>query len=70
MKRISVSSSMLKSVGYESLSQMLEVEFSNGDVWQYVGVPQGVWNEMMESSSVGSYFHKNTKGNFTGTKVS
>lgn len=38
MKRIPVSSSNLASVGYDEISQALEIEFLHGGVYQYFGV--------------------------------
>ena len=47
MKRQNVDSSMATSVGYESETSTLEIEFKTGEVWQYYDVPENVFNEMM-----------------------
>lgn len=39
MNRNPVSSSNVKSVGYDSESSRLEVEFHHGGIYQYYGVP-------------------------------
>ncbi|MCL2659166.1 MAG: KTSC domain-containing protein [Acidobacteriaceae bacterium] len=57
MERIPVSSSNISSVGYDADSQTLEIEFSHGGVYQYSGVPQGVYEGMMSADSKGKYFH-------------
>lgn len=39
MKRKSVVSGNIRSIGYEALSQTLEVEFDSGRVYEYYDVP-------------------------------
>lgn len=56
MKRQSVSSSNLASVGYDSASSTLEIEFHNGGVYQYLNVPATIYNGLMNASSHGQYF--------------
>lgn len=56
MDRTPVSSSNLASVGYEPSTQTLEIEFLNGRVYQYFGVPVEVHGELMAARSHGSYF--------------
>ena len=69
MRRIKVSSSIIKSVGDNSLEKRLEVEFVNGSVYEYNGIPGDVYSRLMTTSSVGSYFHNTVKG-FGGVKIS
>ncbi len=69
MRRTEVSSSVIKSVGYDSLEKRLEVEFVNGDVYEYNGVPGYIYSRLMTTSSAGSYFHNTVKG-FGGVKIS
>lgn len=61
MQRESVSSSNLRSVGYDPSTEMLEIEFHSGGVYQYSGVPAAVYNGLMAASSHGSYFDINVK---------
>ncbi|MFI2436880.1 KTSC domain-containing protein [Streptomyces sp. NPDC018693] len=55
MQRISVTSTNLVSVGYESNSRALEVQFKNGSVYQYAGVPEAVYSGLMSAASKGRY---------------
>ncbi|WP_079056449.1 KTSC domain-containing protein [Streptomyces caeruleatus] len=55
MQRISVASTNLASVGYESNSRTLEVQFRNGSVYQCAGVPEAVYSGLMNAASKGSY---------------
>lgn len=68
MDRISIRSSNIASVGYDSVSETLEIEFDNG-VYQYSGVPKGVHSGLMSASSAGRYFHKNIKDKYACVKV-
>lgn len=62
-KRITVESDYLRSVGYDSDNQVLEIEFQRGDTYQYRNVPVEVYTELMSANSHGKYFNgyiKNT----------
>ncbi|MBD1834456.1 KTSC domain-containing protein [Cyanobacteria bacterium FACHB-472] len=61
MDRIPVPSSNLASVGYGSSNQILEVEFLNGSIYKYFGVPSSVYLGLMAASSHGSYFDQHVK---------
>ncbi|WP_418156807.1 KTSC domain-containing protein [Pantoea agglomerans] len=69
MERTAVSSSNLASVGYDADTLTLEVEFSNGTVYQYYDVPEGVFEELLNAGSVGSYFSHNVRNNYPTQKV-
>ncbi|AVG77997.1 KTSC domain-containing protein [Pantoea ananatis] len=69
MERTAVSSSNLASVGYDVDTLTLEVEFLNGTVYQYYDVPVGVFEEMLNAGSVGSYFSHNVRNNYPTQKV-
>jgi hypothetical protein len=70
MKRQSVSSSDLLSVGYDEENQTLEIEFVKGGIYQYSRVPGGIHEGLMSAVSKGQYFHQNIKnGGYPHTKV-
>jgi hypothetical protein len=58
MERVAVSSSNLSSVGYDAESQTLEIEFHNGGVYQYAGVPEEVYEGLLSADSQGKYFSR------------
>ena len=64
MERESVDSKSLESVGYDPNSSILEVEFCGGSVYQYYNCPESVYNELMQSPSLGAYLNKQVKPNF------
>lgn len=68
MERTPVSSSNLSSIGYEPETSTLEVEFNHGGVYQYHGVPQDVFDSLMQAGSHGTYFNANIRNSYTTTK--
>jgi hypothetical protein len=56
MERIPVLSSVIRSVGYDNLTSTLEIEFVNGGIYQYSGLPAEIHAALMSSGSKGSYF--------------
>ena len=56
MNRIPVTSSNLRSVGYDQATSTLEVEFRHGGIYQYFDVPEARYEGLMSAYSKGSYF--------------
>ena len=61
MIRHSVDSDNVSSVGYDKSTTTLEVEFNSGGLYQYHGVPETEYYNLINSDSVGSYLHRNIK---------
>lgn len=58
MRRLSVESTTVRSVGYKRKSKILEIEFQTGIVYQYLEVPEKVYEEFWEAESKGKYFNR------------
>jgi hypothetical protein len=56
MRREKVDSTTLQSVGYESKSQVLELEFCSGALYQYFEVPEEEHQALLSAESKGRYF--------------
>ena len=67
MKRTPVRSSNIASIGWED--NILEIEFHSNAIWQYIGVPSHVHEELMGASSHGSFFARNIKGVYREIKI-
>lgn len=67
MTRTPVQSGSIASAGHDG--HALEVEFKNGGVYRYAGVPKSAYDEMLAADSVGRYFHGNIRGKFDSVKV-
>jgi hypothetical protein len=61
MEREAVRSKNLASIGYDESSEILEIEFLNGGIYQYLNVPVDVYEELMNAKSHGTYFSANIK---------
>ena len=69
MVRQPVSSSNLRSVGYDSDKLILEIEFHESGIYQYSGVPERVYRGLLSAKSIGSFFHKNIKDKYRYRKA-
>ncbi len=58
MNRTQISSSNLRSVGYDQPTSTLEVEFRHGGIYQYFDVPTARYAGLMSAHSHGSYFYQ------------
>jgi len=69
MNRDHVESSNIESIGYDSNSETLEIEFLNGSIYQYFDVPEHVYEELMSADSQGKYLAYQIKGKYRYSKV-
>jgi hypothetical protein len=69
MQRKRVNSSKLRSVGYDEASKTLEVELSNGQVYQYTGVYPEVYRRFMAAPNPTSFFDDKIDEEYTGRRV-
>lgn len=56
MDREPVESEALRSVGYDPRARILEIEFSDGDVYRYFDVPPELHLDLMRAPSHGAFF--------------
>jgi len=61
MERVPVTSTDIASIGYDSESRVLEVEFIKGGLYQYSEVPPEEHEGFMAADSKGKYFHARIK---------
>lgn len=69
MQHQPVSSSNIASIGYDQATQILEVEFLNGTVYQYFNVPLPVYEGVMGAGSHGTYLNAHIKNQYQYHKV-
>ena len=58
MLRQVVSSQIIESVGYDAELSLLEIQFRNGWIYEYGGVPVNVYRELMSAPSHGKYLKR------------
>jgi KTSC domain-containing protein len=69
MRREAVESTTMRSVGYESKSKILEIEFQSGEVYQYLGVPKTVHVGLLGAKSKGQYFNCEIRDDYAFVRV-
>lgn len=69
MERYTVASSNIRSVGYDSQTQTLEVEFLDGSIYQYYGVPANLYDQMMQEQSKGRFLNAYIKHQYPYSRV-
>lgn len=69
MQRAPVTSSNIRSVGYDAQLATLEVEFTSGEVYQYFNVPEHLYRGLMGASSKGQFLNDNIKYSYRYQKV-
>lgn len=69
MIRQPVDSSNIQSIGYDSDSQTLEIEFHSGEIYQYFNVPSSLFEKILAANSQGEFFHQFIKNNYTYEKI-
>jgi DNA helicase HerA-like ATPase len=62
-------SSNIGQFGHDEESEILQVEFTQGTVYQYFDVPRHVYDGMVASDSRGKFLHANIKGAYRYSKV-
>jgi hypothetical protein len=61
VKRHPVSSSSLRSVGYDPDHRILVLEYEGGTVYHYFDVPENVFEELMNEDSKGRFVNYRIK---------
>ena len=69
MDRKRVNSSKVRSVGYEEKTRTLEVEMSNGQVFQYPGVYPEVYRQFMAAPNPSAFFDDKIAEEYTPKPV-
>jgi len=69
MKRLPVDSSAVRSVGYDQKSLILEIEYTNGSIYDYYDVPPEIYQEFCEADSMGAFVNFRIKPNFQYREV-
>lgn len=69
MQRQDVSSSRIKSIGYDVKQKTLEIEFFGLGIYQYVGVPTKTYETFLTVKSKGRFFDGVIKDKFLCRKI-
>jgi hypothetical protein len=69
MQRKRVNSSKVRSVGYDEATRTLEVEMSNGQVFQYTGVYPEVYRQFMAAPNPTAFFDDKIAEEYSAKRV-
>ena len=59
-----VNSSVLAQMGYDASRAILQVMFHAGGIYQYFGVPQNTYVDLLSAESKGAYFNRHIRNTF------
>ncbi len=69
MLRDPVSSSNIASIGYDPASETLEIEFTNGSIYQYFNVNSGLYDQLMAAPSKGQFLNTYIRNAYPYSRV-
>jgi len=69
MERKKVNSSQIRSVGYDSAAQMLEVELTDGTIWQYSKVPSEVHRRFLAAPTMISFYRDSIEDDYSRRRI-
>ncbi len=58
----------LRAAGYDERERVLELEFANGEVMQYVGVSPELYRQLLAAPSPGAFFEDKIDEQFTARR--
>jgi KTSC domain len=61
VRRSSVDSSAVESVGYDARSRTLEIKYAGGGVYRYFGVPPRAHELLLRAESIGAFVNRRIK---------
>jgi len=68
INRISVTSSHIRSIGYDLESKTLEIEFKSGDSFLYYTIDEELHLDLMNAESKGKFYNRYIRGQFPSEK--
>jgi hypothetical protein len=64
-----VESTILATVAYDQVRELLQLEFCSRAIYQYVGVPAAVHAALLSAPSKGRYFNQAIRGRFPYCRI-
>lgn len=69
MDRKPVKSSNIVSIGFNSATNEMEIEFANGAIHRYAAVTADAHHALINADSIGKHFHQHIRPHYQSTKV-
>src|SRR5437870_11178988 len=64
-----VQSTAIAKIGYSKRRHSLEIEFVNGAVYRYLGVPPAVYRDLLGAKSKAHFYDQNIRGKYRSVHV-
>ena len=68
-ERSTIDSRSLRSVRFDADHGTLEIEFQNGGIYRYAGVPADLYEQLMHAPSKGQFFQTHIREKFSYTRI-
>ncbi|QEK12795.1 KTSC domain-containing protein [Crassaminicella thermophila] len=69
MTKVKVHSTNIESVGYDPTNQILEIKFISGETYLHHGVPQSVFDSLINADNLGYYLNYYIRNAYPYKKV-
>jgi KTSC domain len=69
MIRTPLKSSKLRAAGFDERLRVMEIEFVNGDIYEYRSVSPEVFRQLLSSPSPNSFFEDKIEEAFSGKRI-
>ncbi len=69
MPWVELNSTGLRAAAYQDQLALLELEFRSGATYQYFGVSEQTYQELLLAESKGAYFHRHIRDRFPYAKI-
>lgn len=69
MLRTDLNSTSLTAVAYLGQEVLLELEFKSGAIYHYRGVPEAIYQGLLQAVSKGAYFNHHIRNRFAYRKI-
>ena len=69
MYPITCNSSLLHTITYQQADALLEIIFQSGAVYEYLGVPDPIYQQLLTAESQGGFFNSKIRNDFPFRKI-
>ncbi|HRZ18537.1 MAG TPA: KTSC domain-containing protein [Methanofastidiosum sp.] len=69
MELIDVNSSNIRRLGYDEPSKTLIIVFKSGSAYEFADVPKEIYEKLLQTPSIGTFFTKYVRDKFTYKKI-
>jgi hypothetical protein len=69
IEMLPVHSAMASQIGYDREREILQIEFQSGAVYRYADVEPELWEDLQDTSSIGSFYNYEIKGYYPSARI-